>query len=188
MAELIELAAEGTTIILCRAFRDTVLSIHQVGRGPQAPISYERGRPRDLFRGATSKAILAFLPPRTLKRIYGAHAAEIQAAGLGSTWADFLAHLRSLRKAGYVLAQGEVDTGRVGIAAPILNGDRNAVASLSFVITASKADERTINRLGSIVTAGAREVERVLYAPAVSDREGETELGTAGVTDSGPTL
>jgi len=162
MDYLIAFAPEGSTILLCRAFRDSVLCVHQVVSGPQAPVSYERGRPRPLFRGATSKAILAFMPRRVLKRLYSTRADEIRAAGLGADWKDFLVQLRALRVAGHVRAHGEVDRGRFGIAAPVLSGDRKAIGSLSFVLAAEKADERTVNRLAPMIMSAAREVERAM--------------------------
>ncbi len=163
MDDLINLAPEGSAILLCRAFKDSVLCVHQVVRGTQAPVSYERGRPRPLFRGATSKSILAFTKPRILKRLYANHAAEISEAGLGPTWKAFLAKLRVYRKAGFVLAKGEVDAGRVGISAPVLDGDRNCIGSLSYVLDADRADERTIGRLAPMIVAAAREVERAMF-------------------------
>ena len=168
MADLIHLAPAGSVILLCRAFRDSVLCVHQVVRGPQSPISYERGRPRPLFRGATSKSILAFTQPRHLKRLYASHADEIAAANLGADWNEFRAKLRAYRKAGFVMANSEVDQGRFGISAPVLDADRHGIGSLSYVLDASKADEKTINRLAPMIMAAAREVERAMSALAAA--------------------
>ena len=56
------------------------MCVHQViGRGPQEPVSYERGRLMPLFRGATSKIILAHLPARTLKSLFEQNGGEIAA-------------------------------------------------------------------------------------------------------------
>ena len=162
MDYLIGFAPEGSVVLLCRAFKESVLCVHQVAIGPQTPVSYERGRPRPLFRGATSKAILASMPRRVLKRLYGTRAREIQAAGLGENWKEFLAKLRAWRVAGHVLASSEVDRGRFGIAAPVLSADRKAIGSLSFVLEATNADERTINRLAPMVMSAAREIERAM--------------------------
>lgn len=86
MADLIGYAPDEAIILLCRLFHDRVICVHQVfGRGPHEPVSYERGRPMPLFRGATSKIILANLPPHTLKVLFSKHAHEIAAAGLGTT-------------------------------------------------------------------------------------------------------
>jgi DNA-binding IclR family transcriptional regulator len=170
MDYLIGFAPEGSTVLLCRAFRDSVLCVHQVASGPQAPVSYERGRPRPLLRGATSKAILASMPRRVLKRLFDTRAAEIQAAGLGSDWKEFLTKLRQLRMAGHVLANSEVDRGRFGIAAPVLSGERNAIGSLSFVLESNNADERTVNRLAPMVMSAAREIERAMQKAAQEKR------------------
>ena len=72
MADLIQYAADGSVVLLCRRFRDRVLCVHQVlGQGPQEPVSYERGRPMPLFRGATSKIILANFARRELTTLFG---------------------------------------------------------------------------------------------------------------------
>jgi DNA-binding IclR family transcriptional regulator len=169
MSELIGFAPDGTVMLLCRSFSDSVVCVHQIVRGQQPPISYERGRLRPLFRGATSKSILAFTPVRRLKKIYQTYAPEIAQAGLGSDQNAFLAAMRLLRKPGYVTANAEVDPGRFGISAPVLHRDRGAIGSLSYVIGADQADERTINRLAPVLVAGAREIERTMDAASADE-------------------
>jgi DNA-binding IclR family transcriptional regulator len=126
---------------------------------------------------------LAFLPPRTLKRLFNLHDAEIAAVHLGSSWSEFRATLRALRKPRYVLAHAEVDRGRFGIAAPILNRNRTAIASLSYVLSDTKADDRTINRLASIITTAAREVEVALGNAAVQKVSPRVEDTAAVITE-----
>jgi DNA-binding IclR family transcriptional regulator len=163
MADLIQYAAEGSRILLCRLFHDRVMCVHQVmGRGPQLPVSYERGRLMPLFRGATSKIILAHLPPRTLKSLYAANAAEIADADLGASWEAFRAELAALRRVGFAVSRSEIDSGRVGLAAPIFDRDRAVLGSLSFVLPGPRADETLIGRLAPLTCAGAREIERVM--------------------------
>jgi DNA-binding IclR family transcriptional regulator len=163
MADLIQYAAEGSIVLLCRLFHDRVMCMHQViGRGPQMPVSYERGRLMPLYRGATAKIILAHLPPRALKALYAHDAAEIAAAGLGTDWNEFRAQLAALRRQGVVVSQGEIDPGRVGIAAPIFDRDHAVLGSLSFVLPAARADQTLIGRLAPLTSAGAREIERAM--------------------------
>src|SRR5688572_28239853 len=69
--EMVKLAREtGGIALLCRLHKDRVLCIHQE-RGTRAPrfVSYERGRAMPLQRGATSKVILALLPPNERERL-----------------------------------------------------------------------------------------------------------------------
>ncbi len=163
MVELVQYAAEGSTILLCRQFHDRVMCMHQVmGRGPQSPVSYERGRLMPLFHGATSKIILAHLPTRTLKSLFAREAAEIAAAGLGDTWDEFRGTLAALRRSGVCISMGEIDAGRVGIAAPIFDGERTILGSLTFVLPHARAEEALVGRLASLTATGAREIERAM--------------------------
>jgi DNA-binding IclR family transcriptional regulator len=114
------------------------------------------------------------MPRRTLIRLYELRAEDIQAAGLGNTWKEFLAKLRSWRVAGHVLANSEVDRARFGIAAPVL-ADRKAIGSLSFVLDAGKADERTVNRLAPMVMSAAREIEKSMQQSAESKTNEEAK-------------
>ena len=163
MGDLIQYAAEGSIVLLCRLFHDRVMCVHQViGRGPQMPVSYERGRLMPLYRGATAKIILAHLPPRALKSLYAHDAGEIAAAALGDDWDEFRGRLAGLRRDGVAVSMGEIDPGRVGIAAPIFDRDRAVLGSLSFVLPAARADEKLIGRLAPLTGAGAREIERAM--------------------------
>jgi DNA-binding IclR family transcriptional regulator len=165
MVDLIQYAAESTTVLLCRLYHDRVMCVHQVmGRGPQLPVSYERGRLMPLFRGATSKIILAHLPVRTLKSLFDRHAAEIAEASLGRTFVAFRRYLAGLRRAGVLVSRAEIDSGRVGVAAPIFGAERSILGSLSFVLPEPRADERLIARLTPLTVAGAREIEQAMVS------------------------
>jgi DNA-binding IclR family transcriptional regulator len=163
MQTLIPRGGDGSALLLCRLFHDRVMCVHQVlGRGPQEPVSYERGRLMPLFRGATSKIILAHLPARTLKSMFEQNAAEIAQAGFGKSWDELRSSLAAIRRAGVVVTRGEIDPGRVGIGAPLFDRDRNILGSLSFALTAGRADNALIGRLTPLLIAGAREIERLM--------------------------
>jgi DNA-binding IclR family transcriptional regulator len=165
MAELLTFAPEGSAVILSRAYRDKVLWGHvEVGPGNQSAFSYDRGRPLSLIRGAAPKIILAHAPVRTLKRLYSVHAEGIREVGLGATWAEFLATLRTMRKAGYAVAHGAYDPGRCSIASPVLDEERRPLGSLCYILEEEKADDRTIKRLAAILIAAAHEVEADMRA------------------------
>jgi DNA-binding IclR family transcriptional regulator len=167
MLDLIRYAADGAIVLLCRRYHDRVLCVHQVlGRGPQEPVSYERGRPMPLFRGATSKIILAHLSRRELRRLHADNEKEIARAGLGTDWNAFAGHLKALRRAGYSIARGEVDRGRIGIAAPVLDKDRVILGSLSFVLPEARTDDNLVGRLTALTMAGAREIGSAMASAA----------------------
>ena len=77
MRWLAEQAPMSCTVLLCRLYRERVMCIEQWEKpGGTGEVSYERGRPMPLSRGAPSKTILAQLPPRRLATLLAAIAAE----------------------------------------------------------------------------------------------------------------
>ena len=169
MIDLVGRAAQGSTVLLCRLFHDRVMCVHQVmGRGPQEPVSYERGRLMPLYRGATSKIILAHMPPRILKALFAHHGGEIAEADLGAGWDEFRRGLAAIRRAGVTVSHGEIDSGRVGIAAPIFDPGRAVLGSLSVALPEAHADEALVGQLAALTVAGAREIERTMSGSALS--------------------
>jgi DNA-binding IclR family transcriptional regulator len=106
-----------------------------------------------------------------LKRLFDQHAKEIKAAGLGYNWEVFKKTLGAIRRAGVCVTRGEVDPGRVGIAAPIFGSDGSVLGSLSSVLPANRADENLVGRIVPLTSAGAREIERGMQAEEVSRTE-----------------
>jgi DNA-binding IclR family transcriptional regulator len=163
MAELAAFAPPGSVMLLCRSFGDTVLCVHQVlGPGPPGRVSYERGRPIPLFRGGASKAILANMPTRILKRLYQQHAEEIATSGLGDSFVHFKGALAQLRKAGFVVSRGELDPGRVGISMPLFDDDKRAIGSISYAIGEDQYEARLVSRLASLLAVAAGEIESTM--------------------------
>ncbi len=164
MLRLLNFAPAHTTVLLCRIFRQAVLCVHEVVDTPGTTrVSYQRGRPMPLFRGATSKIMLPYLPARELRRAYDADPAG--AAVMGATWDEFRANITKMRKTGYAITYAEIDPACIGIGVAILDDSRRAIGSLSYVIPDS--EERAVIRLVPLVVAGAREIEQTLQGGAM---------------------
>lgn len=148
----------GQVVLLCSLFRETVLCVHQAGHDKALAVSYARGRPMPLFRGATSKVILACLPERRLTRLFVGHQAEIRKAGLGRTREEFLAALKSIRRRGYSITRAEVDPGVVGVAVPVFGGERAVIGSLSIVFSEKRFPERRTDQVISALTRAAETI------------------------------
>lgn len=156
----------GTLLILCQAYRKKVMCIHQEAVHPfDAAISYERGKPMPFLRGATSKVILAHLSWRQQKREFESNAEMMHLAGLGEDWKAFSGHLRDIRKQGFCISRGEVDPGRMGIAAPIFDRQGKALRSLSAVIWQEQVEEQQINDIAQRIVAAAELLTQALKSP-----------------------
>jgi DNA-binding IclR family transcriptional regulator len=167
MDDLVQYAPDGSTLLLSRLFHDRVMCVQAVRRGRQELARHERGRLIPLFRGATSKIILAYLPPRTLKSLFTRNSAAIVEAGLGDTWDAFRHRLAALRRDGVAVARGELELSRACVAAPIFEG-HSILGSLSFVLPTELTDDTLLGRLAPLTVAGAREIERAMTDQAAA--------------------
>ncbi|WP_413206006.1 IclR family transcriptional regulator [Rhodospirillum sp. A1_3_36] len=183
MTRLVEAAGGSAVALLCRRYRDGVMCVaRRHGPGPRIPVSYERGLTMPLFRGATSRAVLAYLPTRALKRLYAANAEAFAEGGLGATWDDALATLRAIRKAEVCVSHGQIDPGRVGIASAVVGGE-GVVGSLSIVVNEKDNTQASIDRLADLVADQARALGAAL---ADHDRTLTGKEDKAGETKGGP--
>lgn len=124
----------GGTVLLCRVHAGKVLCIHQeIGSATADTVSYERGRAMPLYRGATSKIILAHLPIAELQALWERDRKEMVAAGLPADFSALCEAMSVLRNDRLFITESEVDAGMSGFAAPLMDGAR-VLGSLSVVI------------------------------------------------------
>jgi DNA-binding IclR family transcriptional regulator len=160
MERLVSRSGSTGVGLLCRIYRNCVMCIHQEARVlPENALGYERGRPMPMFRGASSKVIFANLPSRTVRWFFSRYPDEIAAAGLGSDWETVRTSLRLIRKAGVHVTYGEVDTGRVGIAAPVFGPSGTVIGSVAMAISQSDASPQSIANISALVQAAGREID-----------------------------
>ena len=149
----------GCDVLLANMYGDHIVNVLHERGVEQLPLSYDRGRPHPLFRGAMSKSILAFLPRSRALRLYNANAALAASSGMGGTWREFWHSLQKIRKQGYAESYGELDAGVIGIGAPVFNGDE-VMGSVS--IGCSHARLALLNKamLIELLLSTARELAR----------------------------
>lgn len=152
----------GGTVLLCRVHGAKVLCIHQEATvAAQTPVSYERGRAMPLYRGATSKIILAHLQDDALRALWERDASDMIAAGLPTSLEGLRAAMQVIRNDGYYITESELDRGLAGFAAPLMDGVR-VLGSLSVVTAAqSLTDARRKTVLTRVVTAAATIESRI---------------------------
>lgn len=160
MRRLIARSGSVGVALLCRIYRNCVMCVHQEPAAlPENAVGYERGRPMPMFRGASSKVIFANLPSRTARWFFARYPEEIAAAELGSDWETIKVNLRRIRRAGLHITRGEVDEGRVGIAAPVFGRDRVVMGSVAMAIPESEATPEFIANISALVQAAACEID-----------------------------
>ncbi len=160
LEKLVRRNGGGGIGLLCRRFRQQVMCVHQYHeRQPDLAVSYERGRPMGMYRGAASLVILANLAGRARRALYVADSAVIAEAGLGGSWDEFRATLRAIKNEKVCITRGQLDQGMIGISAPIFDAERLVSGSVSIVLAENDADESDVAGAAALVQAAAREID-----------------------------
>jgi DNA-binding IclR family transcriptional regulator len=164
-------------VMLCTYYGDKVMCADTEWPDPSYKSSYERGRPMPMFLGATAKAILAHLTPYQQRNLMLWHPADIRAAGLGESWNEFRDNLRRLRKEKVVVSYGEIDTGLVGIGAPVFSSENKVLGSLVAIVPENKAGKARLPGLKQATLDAAE---------AITAKLGQSEDEVAPVRASRP--
>lgn len=147
--------------LLCRLYGNQVMCVAVEKSGHVGfATSYELGRPMPLLRGATSKAVLANMPGRSLDKLL--KNAQIDEA----TSAELTATLGKIRRSGYCVTSGEVDQGLTGMATMVHNGALGINASLSFIAEASVLSTDQQQQLLPMLLSTARVINSLLEEEA----------------------
>jgi len=150
-------AASGCEINLIGLYGEEIVTTHQQHGVERLPLSFGRGRPLPLFRGAGSKIIVANFSSAKLKRLYTAYADDARLHGMGNDWDGFKRTMTTIRRAGYARSDGELDADFVGIAAPVFNADGEVLGSVIAALSRARLGITDLDRLiGLITSAGHR--------------------------------
>lgn len=145
-------------VVLTAMFGQQLVDTHRSSGTPGLELQYSRGRPRPLFRGAAPKVLMAHLPRAQQVKLYETRAQEIEAAGLGTSWAEFRTYLAAVRKAGYYYSLGELEPERGALAVPLFDGDDEVVAALALVGSPQQLEGLGEGKLLRLLSRAAAEV------------------------------
>ncbi len=116
----------GLEVFISKLYGHSIITVHTECMEYRQPLRYGRGRPINVPRGASSKALVAFLPAARLRKLHQ----ELQGQDIPD-WDPFYEEMQQIRRAGYSRTTGELNEGRTGVSAPILGRGRLVVASIT---------------------------------------------------------
>ncbi len=96
--------------------------------------SYVQGQSQPLLRGASSKVMLAYLPPQRCEKIL-CHFGE----GEGEMMERWQIELEKIRQRGYAMSTSETDPGVSGISAPVMKGSK-LIGAISVMAPAHRVE------------------------------------------------
>lgn len=123
----------GLEFLLSQLYGDRIVNVYYEHNTSNETLLFGRGSVMPLFKGSTSRVILAGMAPRQLRRLYEAQRNEAEVLAMGADWKAFNASLADVRQRGYALSSGEVHKDKVGIAAPLFGAQGHILGSLTLI-------------------------------------------------------
>lgn len=170
MQELV-LATEESAGLMAAVGRE-VVCLEMIESAQPLRCSYAPGRAQPLARGASAKALLAFMGEGQRAAVVRANLPDPDAREA------LLKELASVRARGFAESEGEVDAGIWGVSAPILAAGGRLVAALSLMAPAGRARPRR-DRLVALTRASAERVGETLRGETPADTVSGSGLGEA---------
>ena len=157
-------AETACTSILCRMYNEEVINVHhEAGYDDTALAFAGRGRPLPLFRGSASKIMVAYLPTPKLKKLYGRHRDDADVRAIGGDGPALRAYFCAIRQQGHYVSREEIDTGTIGIAAPVVVPRVGLVGSMSLVFSMERMAMVNADGLAAILKARNADIARGLH-------------------------
>jgi DNA-binding IclR family transcriptional regulator len=128
-AEMLALAQQSQESVgLIVAVNGHAICIDMIESRQALRCSFEKGRSVPLKNGASAKCLMAYMSAGTLRA-----SPEANLGNPGCPEPDVLAEWSAIRKAGFVVSNGEVDPGVWGVSAPLIGMGKRAVGALTLM-------------------------------------------------------
>jgi DNA-binding IclR family transcriptional regulator len=120
----------GCHALLSNVYGQHLINVAHVAGNEAVDLKFVRGRRLPWFRGATSNAILAFLPRKRVRKLFEDH---YEGEKSKENWKKELAGLNRISARGFSLSDGGLQPGVLGIGAPVIvKGEVMGSISLVF--------------------------------------------------------
>jgi DNA-binding IclR family transcriptional regulator len=158
-------AATGETVILTTYYEQEVICIEKVETNRSVRMTMDVGTRRPLHAGASSKALMAYLPPDEVQSIIdqGLSKACINTITDPNVLEDELA---KIRRQGYAESQQETDLGAWGVATPVFDGRGDVIAAIGIAGPSSRMSNELVESYVALCKDASQKITRLLRSGA----------------------
>lgn len=123
------------------------------------------GKNLHLHAGASSKVLLAFLPPDQQEEILSALDLKPLCTNTITTMEALRVELARIRRQGYATSFEETDPGAMGVAAPVFDHAGMPAAGIGIAAPVTRVPREQVARIAVAVVTASQELSRRLGAP-----------------------
>ncbi|MFZ6759427.1 IclR family transcriptional regulator [Undibacterium sp. Ji50W] len=161
--EMIELVHKsGESVGLLAYVNGQVICLDMQETQQALRCSFAKGRASSTVRGASAKALLAFLPQAVQDSLLDQNFLE-NPDHAQQRHEDLLAQLQAIRSQRYATSENEIDLGIWGVSAPVFSGKDRLEASLSLMAPVQRIQNRKEELVNMTLTAADRLSRKLQY-------------------------
>lgn len=153
MHEINEETGESVNLTIVKGSKVKVLT--HLESNYNLKYSYQEGENLNIFKGASSKILLAYLSDAHQENL-------ISTEFSGEEKLLLQKELDSIRQKGYSITKSEVDENAIGISAPILRGGKYLLAGISIAGPVFRIDENKISYYTKLLKEAAFDISLIL--------------------------
>lgn len=112
-------ADTGLELLISQLYGDRIVNVHYEHIASNDLLELGRGRVMPMFRGSSSRVILANMPQRHQRRLFEANKNSPEVKAIGAQWKAFSAGLEKVRSQGHWISAGELHADKTGVSAPV---------------------------------------------------------------------
>ena len=162
MRRLAEQTGETVVLTVVNDARDRAVCIERIESRHDLRLHLEVGEQTPLHAGASSKVLLAYFAPDEVQALARRSGLPGLARNTITDVAALEGELDRIRGAGHAFSSEETDVGAWGVAAPVLDPERRAIAALGIVAPLSRHGPEAQARYAELTMTASRELARAL--------------------------
>ena len=152
-------SGETVTLQVLNQSRDRVVCVERVQQSSGLHLIMDVGNTAPLHAGASSRALLAFMPDADVERVLQTDLQRLTPHTVTDAQ-QLRVELQRVRADGYAVSFEETDIGAAGVAAPIFDGRGSVVASITIAGPITRLNRATYGRYAQLAGEAAEAIIR----------------------------
>jgi DNA-binding IclR family transcriptional regulator len=162
MRRLAEQTGETIVLTVLNDMRDRAVCIERIESRHDLRLHLEVGERSYLHAGASSKVLLAYLPDEHVSELARRVGLPILAHNTIRDLGALQEELQRIREDGYAFSREETNPGAWGVAVPILDNEKKAIAALGIASPTSRHTDDVQSRFIALTIEAGRDISQAL--------------------------
>ncbi len=150
------------SVSLMRLMNQQVICVESIEGQYSLRVSIQQGRIQPIHAGASSRVLLAYVPEENWEKYLTLPLERYTYTTITDVEALY-ENLRTVRREGYAISDGEVDIGAKAIAVPLMKNRNEAIAALSIEAPTTRMTDEVVSDYLDLLKREAASIQKEHY-------------------------